>query len=107
MKCKDGKTYLCGEGQATSIREANKHTLDDIISQITVQISSSFDMKSKDTRVNDDFNFSSSTEVASGAFSQGTLNNAKRIIIENEPNAHVFRYIQRSEIDKIFTARVS
>ena len=104
---KDDKKYMWGEGKSTSIREADKHALDDIISQISVQVSSSFDMKSKETRVNDDFNFSSSAEGAVGTFSQGTLNNTKRIIIENEPNAHVFRYILRSEIDKIFAARAT
>ena len=104
---KDDKRYLWGEGKATSIRGADKHALDDIISQISVQVSSSFDMKSKETRINDDFNFSSSSEGAIGTFSQGTLNNTKRIIVENEPNAHVFRYILRSEIDKIFDARAT
>ena len=38
-------------------------------------------------------------------YSQATLQNTQRIVIENEPDAHVFRYVKRSEVDKIFESR--
>lgn len=38
-------------------------------------------------------------------YSNATLTNTERIVIENEPDARVFRYMKRSEIDKIFKAR--
>ena len=38
-------------------------------------------------------------------YSQATLNNTNKVIIKNEPNAHVGRWIKRSEIDKIFEGR--
>ena len=38
-------------------------------------------------------------------YSQATLQNTQRIVIENEPDAHVFRYVKRSDVDKIFQSR--
>ena len=37
--------------------------------------------------------------------SQATLTNTEKIVIEYEPDAHVGRYIMKSEISRIFEAR--
>lgn len=46
--------------------------------------------------------FSSSVNT----YSRATLTNTERIIIQNEPDAYVGRWIKRSEINKIFELRI-
>ncbi len=38
-------------------------------------------------------------------YSQATLTNTQRIVIQNEPDAQVLRYIKVSEVDRIFEGR--
>jgi len=97
----DRARYLWGEGKATSVRCADKVALDDLISQISSQVESSTEYN----RTEDSEGYNEDFKKVIKTYSKATLNNTERIIISNEPDAHVFRYIKRSEVRKVFEQR--
>lgn len=98
--------YLYGEGYGNTIAEADKQALESIISQISVSVSA--DQKSSSRAISSTDAFDEFSEFTSTVqtYSQATLTNTERLIISNEPDAHVIRWIKRSEIEKIFTSRI-
>lgn len=101
----DSKNYIFGEGQATTIRQADSYALAEIISQISVTVESDMTYDEQTITTNDKTVFEGNFESVIKTYSNATLTNTNQIIIENEPDAHVFRYIKRSDIDRIFEAR--
>jgi len=98
--------YLWGEGAGVTIKKADKEALAMLISQISTQVESSFTLLKDEMLQNgnsEEFNetFHSVIKTYSGA----TLKNTERIIIREEPDAKVLRYIKRDEIVKIFQDR--
>jgi hypothetical protein len=97
--------YLSGEGKGETIDEADKHALAALISKITVEVSSSIEVSMEETREGDTWNSKSYAENKVKTYSNATLNNTDQLILSNEPDAHVGRWIRRSEIDRIFAGR--
>ena len=102
---KGSKLYLYGEGYGSTVEEADRQALSDLISKIAVNVSSvtsqSDNERVKDDKLTSNSDFRSTIQT----YSQATLTNTDRIILKNEPDAHVGRWIKRSEIQKIFESR--
>lgn len=101
----DGNTYLYGEGFGSTVSEADKNALSDLISKITVQIDSKIFQIDEESTTGGKIDSKSMFNSTVRTYSQATLNNTEKIIIENEPNAHVGRWIKRAEISRIFESR--
>ena len=103
---KKNSIYLWGEGKGATVAEADRNALSDLTSKITMHVSSTFDIIEEEN--SDGKKVDSRTYVSNRVktFSQATLNNTERIIIKNEPDAHVGRWINRSEVQKIFESRL-
>lgn len=99
--------YLYGEGWGNSIDEADKQALAALISKIAVSISSTSDNEDKSTITNGQLDEMSQFSSSVHTYSQATLTNTERVIIQNEPDAHVGRWIKRAEIEKIFASRIA
>ena len=97
----DSKTFLYGEGWGESLRLADNTALAELISKISVDVRNDFTTIEKEQNVGNDFYAESNYESIIKTYSHSTLTNTERIILKNEPDAHVFRYIRRSEIDRI------
>lgn len=97
----DRQNYIWGEGAATTLREADQIALADIIGQITTQVESNFE---KTTEESDD-KFRETVRDVLKTYSNATLKNTERVVLEQEPNARVFRYVKRSEITRVFESR--
>lgn len=97
--------YLSGEGWGESLKVADNAALQDLISKISVSVESQFE--NIEEEITDQTNVDSHSACRSvvNTYSQATLQNTQRIIVENEPDAHVFRYVKRSEVNKIFESR--
>lgn len=95
------QTYIWGEGAGSTVKEADQTALADIIGQISTQVEST--ATGTTTEINKDFKKTWNDVVKT--YSNATLSNTERIIIQNEPDAKVFRYVKRSEIAKIFESR--
>ncbi len=104
---KDSDSYIYGEGWGSSIDEADKQALADLISKIAISVStstlSSDNVNINNGQLDETSQFSSSVNT----YAQATLTNTQRIILQNEPDAHVGRWIKRSEIEKIFASRIA
>jgi hypothetical protein len=99
--------YLYGEGWGNSIDEADKQALAALISKIAVNISSTSENKDNSTITNGQLDEVSQFSSSVHTYSQATLTNTERVIIQNEPDAHVGRWIRRAEIEKIFASRIA
>lgn len=97
--------YLYGEGFGTTVAEADRQALSDLISKIAVNVSSVTTQSEGQTEKDGTLSSSSDFRSSIQTYSQATLTNTERIILENEPDAHVGRWIKRSEIQKIFESR--
>ena len=97
--------YLSGEGWGESLKAADNAALQDLISKISVSVESKFE--NIEEEITDQMSVDSRSACRSvvNTYSQATLQNTQRLVIENEPDAHVFRFVKRSEVDKIFESR--
>ena len=102
---KGSNAYLWGEGWGTTVAEADKQALADLISKISVQVSGKITHDETEivTKSGVETNSTFSSNVST--YSSATLTNTEKIILENEPDAHVGRWIKRSDITKIFESR--
>ena len=97
--------YIWGEGRGDTDAKATQSALNDLISKIsvTVQSETSLDMQ----QINDGDKIDSKTamEAVIKTYAAGSLTNTKSIIVTHEPNAYVFRYMEKDELEKIFEER--
>lgn len=104
---KRNSSYLYGEGGGATLQAAKEAALADLIQKISVTVHSDF--TSKERELNQDRNVTSDAEFQSiiRSYSTATLTNVKTIVLKPEPDASVFLYIAKSEIDRIFESRVA
>ena len=99
----DTNTYLWGEGWAETLDEADQQALASLISKISVVVISDFEMLEGENAAKGDYQHYVESKIST--FSQATLTNTEMVVISNEPDAHVGRWIKRTEIDRIFEGR--
>jgi len=97
--------YLSGEGRGESIEEADERALADLISQISIAVTKESKTAENETISTTGVTVSSDFSSVVKSYSSATLTNTERLIIQDEPEAIVGRYIRRSEIEKIFEGR--
>lgn len=104
---KRNSSYLYGEGGGVTLQAAKEAAIADLIQKISVTVHSDF--TSKERELNQDGNVTSDAEYQSiiRSYSTATLTNVKTIVLKPEPDASVFLYIAKSEIDRIFESRVA
>lgn len=93
--------YLYGEGKGFTLKQADNEAIEALISQISINIVSSSEEIVSDVNSSVNSNFISILKTYSAA----TLNNAERIVIGQEPEAKVIRFIKKSDVKKIFEER--
>ncbi len=98
--------FLWGEGVGRTLESADNQALKDLISQISVSVQSSFDQRMTEI-VNEDgeANLASTVESVINTYSDATLHSTERIIISDEPDARILRYIKREQVYKVFENR--
>lgn len=101
----DRQTYIWGEGSGTTLNRADQDALGMLINQISTQVESKFTLLQEEVRNNGKESFQETFKGVINTYSTATLRNTERIVISNEPDAKVFRYIKRAEVDKIFSER--
>lgn len=97
--------YLTGEGWGESLKAADNAALQDLISKISVSVESQFENIEEEVTDGSSVDSHSACKSVVNTYSQATIQNTERIVIANEPDAHVFRYVKRSDVDKIFESR--
>lgn len=102
---KSNPEYYSGEGWGASLAEADQAALSALVSSISVVVSSEFVLTEEENSTQAGFDAASYVDSKVKTYSQGTLNNTRQMIISNEPDAHVFRYMLKSDLTKVFEAR--
>ena len=102
---KSDESYLFGEGWGSSLKQADDAALQDLVSKISVNVKSSFSSTEEEVSKNGNVDATAVYTSIIKSYSQATLTNTQRIVIENEPNAHVLRYVKVAEIARIFAGR--
>ena len=101
------QVYLSGEGWGATVEEADQQALAALISKISVAVSSEFSITEDERTTNGVLDSKSYTNSKLQTYSSSTLTNTERIVIDNNPDeAHIGRYIKRSELNKIFEGRI-
>lgn len=101
----DTKNFISGEGWGDTLDEADKQALSALISKISIVISSDFEMFEGESKSRETDEYQRYVETKISTYSNATLTNTESLILCNEPNAHVARWIKRTELDKIFQGR--
>lgn len=97
--------YLYGEAKGETLEEAYDYALRFLVSQISLVVKSEFNVLTEHIMDKDGATTNEKVESVVNTYSQATLNNLQQIVLSQEPNAHVFRYIRKDEIAKIFESR--
>lgn len=98
--------YYYGEGRGSSVEEADRQALAALLSQISLEVSSSSEIGNRRREQAGSVASDETTFAATiSTYSQATLTNTERLIIENEPDARVGRWIKRTEVARIFEGR--
>src|SRR6056297_507553 len=99
--------YIWGEGTGMTLKSADSEALQMLISQISVQVESKFEhfVKEEESANKEDYKFEEKVKSVVNTYSNATLHSTERIVISNEPDAKVFRYIERKNVEKVFQNR--
>lgn len=98
-------TYIWGEGTGTTLNRADQDALGMLINQISIQVESRFTLLQEEVKISGKDDFKETFKSVINTYSSATLRNTERIVISNEPDAKVFRYIKRADVEKIFADR--
>ncbi|MDD4748044.1 MAG: hypothetical protein PHW19_12275 [Salinivirgaceae bacterium] len=101
----DRSNFIWGEGSGMTITRADQDALHQIITQISSQVESSFTVLQEEITKAGKANFSEEARMMMSTYSNATLTNTERVVLSEEPEARVFRYIKRSEIKNVFEQR--
>lgn len=93
--------WIVGKGESGSESIADRLAINDLLSQITVQVQTSFTGILTEENGNVDEYCSSAIET----YSSARLDAAERSIFEDDENYIVYRFIKKADKDKIFTER--
>lgn len=101
----DREHFLYGEGWGETLKLADNAALSELTSKISVNVQSDFSTVEHEGTQGTSFISETDYHSVINTYSQSTLTNTERIVLKNEPDAHVFRYIRKSEINRIFEGR--
>lgn len=99
---KASSKWLWGEGNGETLEEADQRALRDLGSQISLSVVSSTQTEIENQQYGDEAISSTRTKGTTQIGSSVTLNNCQRIVTKHKNSYQVLRYIEKSEIDKMY-----
>lgn len=102
---RDSGDYFWGTGSGKTSTDADRGALANLISMISTFVSSNTDMGFREENNGVKIDHRSYVENNIKTYSQATLTNTERIIIQDEPEVVIVRYIRKSELNRIFEGR--
>ena len=104
-RIKNDPSYVWGQGVAETLQAADDNAVKDLISQISVNVDSRTETTIFNEVANEDARSAVSTTGNLRVSSSVSLNNCRRIVSEEGSYFIVLRYVDKSEIEKMFDAR--
>lgn len=99
--------YLYGEGSGATVEEADRKALADLVSKISVVVSSDFVLTEDERSTDASFDASAYAKSKVETYSSATLTNTERLDLGSTPDeARIGRFVRRSELKRIFEGRI-
>jgi hypothetical protein len=102
---KNSRLYYWGEGTDKTTAMAEKQALSMLIGQISVSVESKFSLLKEEVATKNQSEITEQLNSVVNTYSNATLKNTEMFTWGDEPEVHVFRYVKRSEVYKIFAER--
>ncbi len=99
-------SYLYGTGFGNTYADADQRALQDLLSKISVSVSSSIDIKTEEVNLNGQVDSKNVMQAVVNSYAHGALNNTENLQLSDEPEVQVMRYVKKTEVDKIFNERI-
>ena len=99
-------TYLYGMGVGNTYTDADRNALQDLLSKISVNMTSQIDIVTEEINENGNINSKNAMQAVINTYASGTLSNTENLQLSDDPQAQVMRFVKKSEIEKIFAQRV-
>lgn len=97
--------YVWGEGWGSSVEEADREALSDLVSKITVGVTSEYSNVERQTRSSIGDSYFSEQSSAVSSYSSIILCNTSRAVLKTGRKAHVGRWIHRDDLGAVFADR--
>ena len=104
---KSDPRYYWAEGRGITVNEADGNAMSQIARQISVSISTQ--LQTSDRSVSDESGIVSANYSQEGfvkSFSSVSLQNVGMMVLSPEPEAVVFRYVTKSDVEKMFSITI-
>ena len=98
---KSSGEYIWGEGCGSTINKADKEALSVLVSQLSISVETGFEINSEET----DYEFHERVQSIVKTYSTAKLNNSQLIVISDEPDAKVIRYIAKRDVAQQYKNR--
>lgn len=99
------RSYFWGEANGNTLKEAEDAALSMLVNQIWVNVESSFTMLKSEIGKGGKTSVEEAANSLIKTYSTASLQNVERMVLGDEPDAKIFCYIKRTELDKAFAAR--
>lgn len=98
--------YIWGEGSGDTQSEAHQNAVLNLLSKIGMTIESNFSQSDEETTVNGVIDSKTNIKSVLNSYSNATVNNTQQIDYRSKDGSYYnFRYMHRSELEKIFEQR--
>ncbi|MDR2813038.1 MAG: LPP20 family lipoprotein [Prevotellaceae bacterium] len=104
---KKDNTYYWGEGVDKTTLLADENALSMLIGSISSHVESSFNMQTTEVSDSKKSNFKQYVNSLVKTYSNATIKNTEILSWGEEPEVHVFRFVKKAEVYKIFAERAA
>ncbi|MDR3367178.1 MAG: LPP20 family lipoprotein [Prevotellaceae bacterium] len=102
---KKDNAYYWGEGVGKTTLLADKQALSMLIGSISTSVESRFSMQTTDVTSSKKSDFKQHVNSLVKTYSSATIKNTELLSWGEEPEVHVFRFVKKAEVYKIFAER--
>jgi hypothetical protein len=102
---KNSNAYYWGEGVGKTTSQADEAALTMLIGSISVNVESKFSVHTEETTHNKKSDFKEYVNSIVNTYSNATIKNTEILSWGEEPQVHVFRFVKKAEVSKIFAER--
>lgn len=102
---KNSGEYLWGEGIGETIRQAETQAMQSLVEKISVNVESMFENVEEEVQTNGSLDASSAVKMVVKTYSTATLTNTEQLVLSQEPDAKVIRFVLKKDVQRIFEGR--
>lgn len=99
--------YYWGDGMGSTDAEAGQMAINNLLQQIAVHVSSDFSSTYIGEATNGELSYEDKVVQVVNTYAQSSLTNVQTWTVSHEPKAEVRKFMLRSELDKMFEARIN